>query len=125
VLTAQSRHDHPTTVERLISAIETRGIRVFARIDHAAAAREAGLELDDEQVVIFGNPKAGTGLMQQDPRVGIDLPLRILIWRKGDEVTLGYDDPRELADRYRLGQQTAVLDAMAGLLSALVGEAAG
>jgi uncharacterized protein (DUF302 family) len=125
VLSTRSRHDHADTVERLLAAIEKRGIRVFAHIDHAAAAREVGLELQDEQVVIFGNPQAGTGLMQEDPQVGIELPLRILVWRKGDDVLLGYKDPLDLSQQYKLAQRVGVLEAMAALLGELAAEAAG
>ena len=123
MLITRSPHDYRETVERLLAAIEQRGITVFARIDHAAAAREVGLSLADEEVVVFGNPKAGTGLMQEDPTVGIELPLRILIWGGKDGVHLGYEDPRELAGSYALAGHTAVLDAMADLLESLVGEA--
>ena len=64
---------------RLLTQLERRGVRLFAVIDHADAAREAGLALPDEVVVIFGNPALGTKLMQHNARAGIDLPLRILI----------------------------------------------
>lgn len=125
MLSTRSRHDHADTVERLLAAIEKRGIKVFAQIDHAAAAREVGLELQDEQVVIFGNPQAGTGLMQEDPQVGIELPLRILVWRKGDDVLLGYKDPLDLSQQYKLAPRVGVLEAMAALLGELAAEAAG
>jgi uncharacterized protein (DUF302 family) len=60
-------------------------------------ARAEGLELPDEEVIVFGNPRAGTLLMQADPRIGIELPLRILVWAGAQGVELGYDDPRDLA----------------------------
>ena len=96
----RSRDGFTETSRRLREAIERRGLRVFARIDHAGAAREAGLTLSDEEVVIFGSPKAGTPLMQEDPRIGIELPLRMLIWSDGDSAMIGYNDPRDLAHRY-------------------------
>jgi uncharacterized protein (DUF302 family) len=107
------------TVEKLVAAIESRGIKVFARIDHAAAARDVGLELDPEQVIVFGSPRAGTQLMVDDPRVGLDLPLRILVYERGGQVTLAYHDPRELSGRQE------ILDAMAGLMAELAAEATG
>src|SRR3954469_22103988 len=111
----RSASGYGETVERLATAIESRGLTVFARIDHGAAAREAGLELADEQVVLFGNPRAGTPLMRSDPRGGIDLPLRILIWSDAAGVLLGYPDPRELGGRYDIGaEQQPVLEQMAG-----------
>ncbi len=125
MLTCLSRFDHGETMHRLADAVARRDLTVFARIDHAAGAREAGLELPEEQVLIFGSPKAGTGLMQSDPKVGIELPLRILVWAQTDAVHLGYNDPRELADGYALHSQRATLDAMSELLADLVAEAAG
>ena len=122
---APSGSDHPTTVARLTEAIERRGLAVFARFDHALAARDAGLELQDELVVVFGNPRAGTPLMQSDPRVGIELPLRILVWSAPDGVQVGYSDPRELGGEYDLSDHPQVLEGMAGLLADLVAEAAG
>lgn len=123
MLISRSAHGYAETLERLLAGIERRGLRVFARIDHAAAAREVGLELADEEVIVFGNPNAGTGLMQADPKVGIDLPLRVLAWSEDGAVYLGYRDPRKLADTYDLAAHVATLDAMAGLLGALVAEA--
>src|SRR3954470_13092082 len=100
VVVKRSASGYGETVERLIDAIESRGLTVFARIDHAAGARDAGLELADEQVVLFGNPRAGTPLMQGDPRIGIELPLRMLVWAGADGVLLGYRDPRDLDGAY-------------------------
>ena len=107
----------------LIAAIEKRGLTVFARIDHAAGARDAGMELDEEEVVLFGSPRTGTPLMQDDRRIGIELPLRILVWRDAGQVMIGYRDPRELADKYVVREHTATLEQMAGLLEALSTEA--
>jgi uncharacterized protein (DUF302 family) len=113
------------TIESLLGAIERRGLTLFAQIDHARAAHDAGLELEPEQVIVFGNPQAGTSLMQSDRRVGIDLPLRILVWREGDDVMLAYRDPRELGEVYELQGHQPTLEQMAGLLGALADEAAG
>jgi uncharacterized protein (DUF302 family) len=113
------------TTARLLRAIEGRRLTVFARFDHAAGAREAGLDLEPEEVVVFGDPRAGTLLMQHDRRVGVELPLRMLVWQDGDEVMLGYRDPRDLADAYDVGEESETLDRMSGLLGALAAEAAG
>lgn len=120
----RSAHDHAETMRRLIEAVKGRGLTVFARIDHAAAAREVGLELADEQVLVFGNPSAGTALMQDDPRIGIELPLRMLVWAGEDGVNVSYEDPRTLADRYAVIAHAATLDAMAQLLAVLAAAAA-
>jgi uncharacterized protein (DUF302 family) len=114
------------TVARLVDAIEHRGLTLFAEIDHAAAAREAGLELTDERVVVFGNARAGTPLMRADPRIGVELPLRILIWADASGVLLGYRDPRELGGAYDVAaEQQPILERMATLLGELADEAAG
>ena len=84
-----------------------------------------GLDLRDQTVVIFGNPQVGTPLMQSDATVGIELPLRILVWDKDGTTTLGYHDPFDLAGEYSLGDAGAVLERMRQLLGELVGEAAG
>jgi uncharacterized protein (DUF302 family) len=124
VLVTSSPYDHAETVNRLIAAVERRGMNVFARIDHAAAARDAGLDLADEQVILFGNPRAGTPLMQSDPRIGIELPLRVLVWDSGDGVVLGHNDPRELADLYDVDTHSATLETMSNLLAELQAEVA-
>ncbi len=125
VILKRSVSSYADTVQALLAAIERRGLTVFARIDHAAAAREAGMDLEEEEVVLFGNPRAGTPLMQSDRRVGIELPLRILVWRTGDQTLLGHSDPRGLSGAYELAGHESVLEQMNGLLEELVGEAAG
>lgn len=121
---AHSASGHSDTVAALIAAIEARGLTVFARIDHAAGARAAGLTLADEEVVIFGNARAGTPLMAADARIGIELPLRILVWRDNEVVLVGYHDPRELSAEYDVAEQRATLEQMATLLDALATAAA-
>jgi uncharacterized protein (DUF302 family) len=125
MITKRSASGYNETTSSLIAAIERRELTVFARIDHAAAAHEVGLELANEEVVVFGSPKGGTPLMQSDRRVGIELPLRILAWQEGEDVMLGYRDPRELASAYELGGHEQALEQMATLLAALADEAAG
>ena len=123
MLTVVSSFGHSETLTRLFDAIARRGLTVFAQIDHAAAAREIGMDLADEVVVVFGNPRAGTPLMQADPRVGIELPLRMLVWDQGGQAVVGYNDPRNLAGSYNLATQAATLDAMSSLLDALANDA--
>jgi uncharacterized protein (DUF302 family) len=118
LISTTSSVSYGETVQRLRDGLERRGQTLFAAFDHAAAAHEAGLELDPELVLVFGNPRAGTQLMVDDPEIGIELPLRVLVYDRGGVVTVAYHDPHELSG----AEQT--LDAMAGLLSALVDEAA-
>ncbi len=125
VIVRRSEASHADTVNALISAIERRGITLFARIDHAGAARDVGLELAEEEVLVFGNPRGGTPLMQADPRIGIELPLRMLVWRAGEEVLVGYRDPRELSGAYDVAAHQPALEQMAKLLEDLAAEAAG
>jgi|SRR6516164_4013313 uncharacterized protein (DUF302 family) len=119
-----SGYGHKDTVDRAIAAISALGMTVVARVDHAAAAAKAGLELRPTEVLIFGNPKAGTPLMQAAQTVGIDLPLKILIWcDEQDKTWLAYNDPRWLGERHGVAAHTATLEAMAGALSSITGKA--
>ena len=124
MLTVASSKGHVETLNDLLDAIAGRGLTVFAQFDHAAAAREVDMELAPETVVVFGNPRSGTPLMQNDPRIGIELPLRIVLWDSDDTTIVGYNDPRELAHVYDVGEHASTLDAMAALLSDLALEAA-
>jgi uncharacterized protein (DUF302 family) len=125
VIVERSDSGYRETVGRLAEAIERRGLTVFGRIDHAAAAREVGLELADEEVVVFGSPRAGTPLMQSDPRIGVELPLRMVVWADAEGVLLGYRDPRALAAGYDVAEHEGTLEQMAALLAELAREAAG
>jgi uncharacterized protein (DUF302 family) len=120
--TVKSDYSVPVTVDRVIAALGRRGIRVFARIDHADGARKAGLELADEVLVIFGDPRVGTLLMQADPAVGYELPLRILIWDAAGQTMIGYRRPTELRDDFALGDQLEILRRMENLLEQITAE---
>ena len=122
--TLLSSSGYAVTMRRLLDAIARRGLTVFAQIDHAAAAREDGMELADEAVVVFGNPRAGTPLMQEDPKIGIELPLRMLVWNDGEQTMLGYNDPRDLSRLYQVAPRAVTLEAMSALLEELAHEAA-
>ena len=89
------------TMDRLEAIIKAHGMSIFARINHAALAQEAGLSLRPTEVIIFGNPRAGTPLMQANQTVGIDLPLKALVWEDHEgKVWLGYNEPQWLARRH-------------------------
>jgi uncharacterized protein (DUF302 family) len=108
------------TMDRLEAEVKARGMTVFARIDHAAGAALAGLSLRPTEVLIFGNAKAGTPLMQSSPTIGIDLPLKMLVWEDADgKVWLSYNEPSWLAKRHGLGNESqSIVEAMtAGLVS--------
>jgi uncharacterized protein (DUF302 family) len=127
LITAKSNFGARETADRLATAVEAKGMTVFARIDHAAGAKQAGLELAPTELLIFGNAKAGTPLMQANPVVGIDLPLKALIWRDGSgTVWLAYNDPHWITKRHGLGAvANAQADAMAAALAALAKHATG
>jgi uncharacterized protein (DUF302 family) len=116
--------DVASVVDRLTRALDARGITLFATIDHGGGARAAGLELGDEVLLVFGNPAVGTSLMQADPRVGLDLPLRMLAWTDAGVTRVAYEDPRSLSDRYRLAGQEPTLAKLNALLDQLRAEAA-
>jgi uncharacterized protein (DUF302 family) len=110
---------------RLREALDAHGLQVFARVDHAAGARKTDVELEANVVLTFGNPAVGTTLMQADPRVGIELPLRMLIWQDPAGTHVGYLDPRELADRYALDGHQQTLERQSAVLTKLAAAAAG
>jgi uncharacterized protein (DUF302 family) len=116
---------HAEAVARLIAAIEDHGLALLARVDHSAGARAAGLELPSEEVLFFGNAAAGTPLMQSDPRVGLDLPLHMLVWQDPEGTRLAYHDPRELSQAYDLAGRDETLEKMNALLGQLAAAAAG
>jgi uncharacterized protein (DUF302 family) len=127
LVTTRSAHSVPETIERLVSAVTSRGMTVFARVDHAAGAAKVGLELRPTMVVLFGNPMGGTPLMQDRQTAGIDLPVKALAWEDGDgAVWLTYNDPRWLARRHGLrAASAAAVATMDAGLAAVTGEAAG
>jgi uncharacterized protein (DUF302 family) len=124
-LTAKkSPHDAATTVARLEAAITKRGAAIVAKVDHAAAAKASGLELKPATVVIFGNPKLGTPLMQSSPTAGLDLPMRVLVWQDSSgAVMVGYWPPAKLAEAHGIKDRDQVLKTMAGALDAITSEA--
>jgi uncharacterized protein (DUF302 family) len=124
LVSRQSAHDVETTLQRVVAAIESRGAKVLAKIDHAAAAKTAGLELRPTTVLVFGNPKLGTPLMQDDQRVGLDLPLRVLVWQDAaGSVNVGYWSPDRLVEAYGISKHQDLLKSLAGAMAAITDEA--
>jgi uncharacterized protein (DUF302 family) len=113
------------TLARLENAIKARGLTVFARIDHAQGAADAGLTLRPTLLVIFGNARGGTPLMQAAQTLGIDLPLKALVWEDAGQVTwLSYNDPQWLAARHGVAVAVAgPVQALTGVLAAIATEA--
>jgi uncharacterized protein (DUF302 family) len=123
LITLKSGTGPGDTLERLAAAITEKGMTIFARIDHAAGAAEAGLALAPTALLIFGNAKGGTPLMQKAQTIGIDLPLKALVWQDSSGQTfLSYNDPLWLVQRHGLGA-TPAAEAMATALKALAAKA--
>jgi uncharacterized protein (DUF302 family) len=115
-----SRYPEPETMQRLLAALAKRDLTVFARIDHAANAAAVGMPLRPTEVVLFGNPKGGTALMQDRQPAGIDLPLKALVWQDAEgKVWLGYNAPDWIAARAGLGAASA--GAVGAMTKALAG----
>jgi len=127
MIAVASNHDPAETTRRVERAVTARGITILARIDHAAAAAKVGLPLRPTQVLIFGNPKAGTPLMQEAQTTGLDLPLRALVWQdEAGRTWFGYNDPGWLARRHGADRGTErVLETMAATLADIAREVVG
>jgi uncharacterized protein (DUF302 family) len=120
LVTLPSAHGASETVEHLKSLLAQKGIQVFAHVEHAAGAETAGLSLRPTQVLIFGNPKAGTPLMQSRQTIGLDLPLRVLVWEdEAGKVWLTYRRVRELARQHHVTGQDEAVKALEDGLAAL------
>ena len=96
----QSRYPFADTVARLSTAVAERGAQLFATIDQAAAAKSAGLALRPTTLLVFGNPKGGTPLMESAPLFALELPLKLLVWEEDGVVSIAYASMPEVAQRY-------------------------
>ena len=113
-----SRHSVDDTVDRLKAMLESKGVTVFAMVDHSGEAAKAGMSLPPTKLLIFGNPKAGTPVMAAAPSAALDLPLKILVWQdSGGKVWVSYNSPQYLQDRHgfpsELTANIAVVEALA------------
>ena len=125
-LTTVPSHFAPKeTMDRVETEIGERGMNVFARIDHAAGAAEVGLTLRPTELIIFGNARGGTPLMQSVQTVGIDLPLKLLVWEDAAGKTwISYNEPAWIAQRHHVSDAQPIVNKMADLLSAILRKAA-
>ena len=114
------------TIDRLESILAKKGITVFARIDHAAGAEKIGSNLTATQLLIFGNPKLGTPLLQQQRTIAIDLPLKAIAWEDTHgKVWLGYNDPDYISQRHNINGLEEVINKMTGALNKFTDYATG
>ncbi len=126
LITIPSEFGPQETMGWLEAGIQAHGLGIFTRINHAELAEKAGLALRPTEVILFGNPRGGTPLMQANQTIGIDLPLRALVWQDGANKTwLSYNDPGWLAKRHELAGVDGAIAAMSRALADIAAKAAG
>ncbi|MBV8052891.1 MAG: DUF302 domain-containing protein [Acidobacteriaceae bacterium] len=123
IVDVPSNHSVDETVERIRNILQSKGITLFAVIDHSGEAEKVGLKMPPTKLLVFGSPKAGTPLMLAVPSIAIDLPLKILVWEdaKG-KVWVSYNSPEYLAERHDLPQDLLQNIAVVGMLAAKAAE---
>lgn len=98
-----SPYSVPETLKKLVAVLQSRGLTVFARIDHSGEAEKVGMKMHPTQLIVFGSPKAGTPLMVASPTLAIDLPLKALVWEDaGGKVWLSYNTTEYLKQRHNI-----------------------
>jgi uncharacterized protein (DUF302 family) len=123
IVDVPSNYSVDQTVDKLKSILQAKGITLFALIDHSGEAEKVGMKMPPTKLLIFGNPKGGTPLMQAAPSVAIDLPLKILVWQDAEgKVWLSYNAPEYLRDRHGLPQELLQNIAVVATLAAKAGE---
>src|SRR6267154_1042429 len=122
--TIQSKFGPQETSKRFEAELKARGVTVFAGVNHAALAEQAGLALRPTELILFGNPRGGTPLMQASQTVGIDLPLKALVWQDAAGKTwLSYYEPAWLATRHEIPETEPAVAAMSRALHDIAGKA--
>jgi uncharacterized protein (DUF302 family) len=125
LITIKSSFGPEETMKRLDAEVKAKGLTVFAHVDHAAGAKAVGMDLRPTDLIIFGNARGGTPLMQQAQTIGIDLPLKALVWQDEQGATwLSYNDPAWIAGRHGAGDAAKPpVEAMSGALKAIAAKA--
>ena len=122
--TLESAHPVAETTDRLEKGLTAAGFKIFARVDHAAGARSVDMPLAPTELLIFGKPDAGTLLMQSQRTVGIELPLKYLVWEDADgKVMVGWNDPAWITARHGITNRAPVVQKMQGALQKFASEA--
>jgi len=121
VIVRNSAHSYAETLSKLLAAIAHGGATLFANIDQRAAAESVGMSLRPTSLLIFGNPKAGTPLMDAFPLAALDLPLKLLIWEDAEGVKVAFTPPSEIAIRYDVTGKDQLVAALSQQLEMLVG----
>ncbi len=116
-----SKHSVAATMDKLEAVLKEKGVGVVARVDHAAGAKKAGMALKPTQLLVFGNPKLGTPLMQSKRTMGLDLPMKVLAWEDDQGKTwVAYTKPDVLKARHAISGRDEVFKTMAGALANFV-----
>ncbi len=117
ILSERSPYSVPDTLDKLESFLRSKGIKIFARIDHSGEAAQAGLTMPPTQLLIFGNPKGGTPIMLAAPLAAIDLPLKVLAWQDREgAVWVSYNDPEHFRERFGLAEELIQPVALVGTM---------
>ena len=120
IVQKKSNYGVVETLDRFEEQVRAKGMTVFARVDHADGAAKADLQLDANQVLIFGNPATGTPLMRSAATAGIDLPLKAQAWQDAEGQTwLAYNAPRYITERHSINDQAIVVEVISRALAAL------
>ena len=123
IIDKPSNHSVEQTVEKLNSILRSKGVTLFALVDHSGEAEKVGMKMRPTKLLIFGSPKAGTPLMLAAPRAGIDLPLKILVWEDGQgKVWVSYNSLDYLRERHGLPQELLQNIAVVETLASKAGE---
>lgn len=123
IITLPSSHPVDVTVQKLEGALRAKGVKLFALIDHSGEAEAAGLSMRPTKLLIFGNPAAGTPIMNAAPSSAIDLPLKILVWEDSESrVWLSFNDPAYLAKRHSIPEELVANIAVVKILAANAGQ---
>ena len=123
IISKPSNHSVDQTVEKLKNILQSKGVMLFALVDHSGEAEKVGMKMRPTKLLIFGSPKAGTPLMLAAPNIAIDLPLKILVWEDGQgNVWVSYNSPEYLKERHGLPQELLANIAVVETLAAKAGE---
>ena len=124
LISIESQHSAKQTADKFASIVEKKGLTLFARIDHQKNATGANLALRETEVIIFGNPKVGTPVMQCSQQAAIDFPQKVLVWTDAENKTwLSYNNPEYIKERHNIQGCDKILTKIAGVLNALTNAA--
>jgi len=125
LITKKSQLSVAKTLDKLEKIIKNKGLTLFARVNHSVGAKKVGMELRPTELLIFGNPKMGTPLMNSNQTMGIDLPMKALAWQDASgQVWITYNDPSQLVSRHSITANDAIVKKMTGALGKLTAAAA-